>query len=148
MSTVPTLYANANAAYEAERVAADDYATLLTLWQALDAQRKVLANQETELRKALVAAAWPKPEEGVNHLEHPLADGRKPKMTHKITRKLTDGEQALAALRAKGVNDTGQYIRVRYELAVAGYKAANTEIREVLDEFVVSRPGTPTLEVA
>lgn len=121
------------------------YEDVLDKWQAARQQAQAWAAIERELRVALFGSAVPTPKEGVNNVE--LSDGRICKFTHKINRKLTDPVAARQAIQDAGVNDVEALVRTKYELVEGAYKKLEGPLRAVLDEYVESKPGLPTLEV-
>lgn len=123
----------------------DTYEDVLNKWQAVQALAKQLTSVERDLRMGLFTGGVPKPVEGTNKLE--LRDGRVCVFTVRYNRKITDVRAAQDALRAAGFNDTDTIIVPKYELAVGPYKKLGGPARAVLDVYVVTTPGLPSLEV-
>ena len=73
------------------------------------------------------------------------------KFTHKLYRNVDQKAvpNAQAELRKLGVNDVDNYLKPKYELAVAKYKEASNDakLRKVLDAVITTKPGSPTLEI-
>lgn len=123
----------------------DTFEDVLAQWQAVTTAANALVARERELRLSLFGGACPTPREGVNNVE--LPDGRICKFTHKINRTLQDPTGARAALLLAGCNDIEMYVKTKYELAEGPYKKLNGPLREVLDDYIVSKPGLPSLEI-
>jgi hypothetical protein len=121
------------------------YEEVLAAWENAVIQARDWTTKERELRLALFGGACPTPKEGTNNIT--LADGRICKFTHTINRKISNPVECRSELVGVGVNDLDKYVKPKYELAVGEYKKAAPNIREVLDRFVTSTPGLPTLKV-
>lgn len=119
----------------------------LDKWQFAKQQMNFWQTQERELRVALFGGAVPNPKEGVNNVD--LADGRICKFDHKVNRTVKDPVAARAALIAAGVNDVEGLLKTKYELVIGAYKKLDAEspARRILDEYVQTKPGLPSLEV-
>lgn len=122
---------------------------LLTQWQALVAKiaaAKALVEQEQELRKAIFALAFPKPEEGTQRMD--LGEGWKLKAVHKVDRKLDEAAlpAVLKQLRARKVA-VDELVTYKPSLCVSIYKALPADLRAIMDEVVTSKPAMPSLEV-
>lgn len=124
------------------------YYELLDQWAEAAEMKKKWEKEEHRLRMALFQGTFPNPTEGVN--KHELPDGRVVKATHKLNRKVD--EAALPAVEAAmreqfQIDPESGLIRRKPELAVGAYKKLTEEQRHVFDEAIVSKPGTPTIEI-
>lgn len=121
----------------------------LAEWIEVSAAQKRLAAKELMLRRQIFDAAFPDPVKGVNSLE--LADGRIVKGTYRIN--TTVDEAAVGAvkeqLRALGQNDVtaDDVFKVKHSVSATALNKLSAEGKLIASRAIVSKPGTPTLEV-
>jgi len=135
--------------HERSKIMTEELASLLERWRLAkeEADRvKPIIAKELELRKMAFAAFYPVPDEGTNSME--LFQGWKLKGVYKLERKVD--ETALPAVTKKlvdmGVNvDT--LISWKPDLKTAVYRELTAEQREVFDQALTIKPGSPTMEI-
>lgn len=124
------------------------YYELLDKWVEAAEMKKRWEREENKLRAELFGGTFPNPTEGVN--KHELPDGRVVKGTYKLNRKIDEAAlpSVEAAMRDKfQIDPESNLIRRKPELAVGAYKKLTEEQRAVFDEAVISKPGSPTIEI-
>lgn len=115
-------------------------------WQ--EAKRLLDINKavEIKLRKELFGEFFPIPEEGTNTFE--LPEGWKIKGGYKLERKVD--EAALPAVNAQ-LDDLGvafdKLVAFKPSLVKKEWNKLSEEAKLVFDEALITKPGTPTLEV-
>lgn len=125
-------------------------------WQ--EAVKTLAAAKEAEaaLRKEVLSGAFNfDPEalrEGTENVE--LGQGYKLKAVFKISRTLQGGQEAVekALQKIEKTGSEGEFIAERLvkwkpELSVTEYKSLPDKFRKIIDEVVVSKESTPTLEL-
>ena len=128
---------------------ADEIQNLLAEWEkakaAVPAATAVIA-REQDLRKKVIAAAFPSPEEGVNKLG--LANGWVLKATCPVTR--TVDEAAFDLLRPK-LAELGvvadALVRTKLSLETKAYKSLSDATRALVDEALTIKPGSYILDL-
>lgn len=125
------------------------YYELLDEWQQAASEAKKWQQREKELRDRIFLSTFPDPKEGVN--KYTLPDGRMVKATHKLYRKLD--EAAYPSIREALINTfeydpEDQIIKRKPEIATGPYKKLPDEIRAVLDDAIIAKAGTPTIELS
>lgn len=128
----------------------------LKAWQDLGAIAKTLTAHEMVMRKALFAATFTAPKEGVNTFT--LASGTKLKATHKVTRTIDESQIALARSEYELVNDRpvafDELLKTSYELVTSAFRKLEPADGEppspaflAASRMIVTKAGAPTLEV-
>lgn len=113
-------------------------------WYHINEQITALKAKEMVLRKELANHYFPDPTEGTNTQEMP--DDWKLKATFKYNRNID--KAALPAVLEKlpeGTED--KVIDYKPSLKLRAYKALTETHKEIFDEALVIKPGTPTLEL-
>jgi hypothetical protein len=124
--------------------------SLITEWYSLtkeiEAFKEKQMKREMELRRLLVAALFQTPAEGTQYEDMPA--GWRLKLQYKIDRKVD--EAALPAvkdrLREIGVNPD-LYVVNKPELSLTSYRLLTEEQRQILDQALIIKPASPTLEL-
>lgn len=124
--------------------------SLITEWYSLTKEieefKEKKMKREMELRKLLTAVLFPNPVEGTQRQDMPA--GWQFKLQYKIDRKVD--EAALPAvkerLREIGVNPD-LYVVNKPELSLTNYRLLTEEQRQILDQALVIKPASPTLEL-
>lgn len=115
-------------------------------WYEANEELKKIKAKELLLRNKIFKGKFHSPREGVNQLE--LADGYVLKGTHVINRSIDAG--ALDAYREKfpefGIQE-GLLIVRKPELKIAEYRKLTDEQRNLFDNVLVVKEGTPSLEI-
>lgn len=124
------------------------YYEMLDEWQVAAAEAKRWQAREKELRDRIFQSTFEAPKEGVN--KYTLPDGRQVKATHKLYRKLD--EAAYPSIREAIINTFGMdpeegVIKRKPEVSVSAYKKLPAEIRNVLDDAIVAKAGSPSIEI-
>jgi hypothetical protein len=118
-------------------------------WRAAKANAdavKSIVQKEQQLRKEIFELFFPEPKEGTNTLE--LPEGWKLKGVFKLTRNIDEAALSTVTehLREIGVNaDT--LVQWKPSLKLATYKELTAEQRNLMDEAIVCKPGSPTVEL-
>lgn len=118
-------------------------------WRAAKADAdavKSIVQKEQQLRKEIFELFFPEPKEGTNTLE--LPEGWKLKGVFKLTRNIDEAALSTVTkhLREIGVNaDT--LVQWKPSLKLATYKELTAEQRNLMDEAIVCKPGSPTVEL-
>lgn len=110
-----------------------------------DAVKSIVA-KEQKLRKEIFELFFPEPNEGTNTLE--LPEGWKLKGVYKLTRNIDDSalSTVMGMLRDVGVNpDT--LVQWKPSLKLATYKELTAEQRNLMDDAIICKPGSPTIEL-
>lgn len=130
-------------AIPANAVTQDD----LNQWSELQRQLGALKSAEMLLRIKIFKGLFPAPVEGTNSI--PLGDeGWVIKAKYPINRK---PDVALLTARAQELRDAGivleDVIRTVPELATGEYRKLTDEQRNLLDQVMEVKPGSPALEI-
>lgn len=131
------------------KMTADQAMSELWRWHQLKehiaATVKPLVEQEMELRKAMFEFFFgPKPKEGTTRIE--LKEGWAVKAVYELDRQFD--EAAMPAVFAKLPEGSADYlVRQKPVLITKVYKEMPEDLREVLDECVITKPKAPTLEL-
>lgn len=101
---------------------------------------------EQDLRKQVIAAAWPSPVEGANNLD--LAAGWKLKATCPLTREVDEAAFDLLKPRLAELGIIADSL-VRYKVALEtkNYRALSDASRAVVDQVLTIKPGSYSLEL-
>ena len=101
--------------------------------------------REAILRAKIVKTFFATPKEGTNY--HELGKGYKLKLVHKIDRKIDAPlyTNLLPQFKEHEI-DTDQLAETQLSLKVAFYKNLTDEQKQVVDQCITSKPGSPTLE--
>lgn len=106
----------------------------------------LIIKAEQDIRKQVIAFAFPEPEEGTNSLD--LASGWKLKATCPVTRTV---DEAAFALLKQALADNGviadSLMRYKAELEVKKYKALTEASRAIVDQSLTIKPGSYSLEL-
>ncbi|MGE4486336.1 MAG: hypothetical protein AB7C95_00750 [Synergistaceae bacterium] len=111
-------------------------------WTKAKADLAKAKDREMNLRKSITTELFPSPVEGVN--THELGKGYKIKMTHKLNR--TIDEAALASVLER-LPQAEECVKMKPSLAIKKFKALKDEDRLIFEECLVTKPGSPTLEL-
>lgn len=119
----------------------------LNQWSELQRQLGALKSAEMLLRIKIFKGLFPAPVEGTNSI--PLGDeGWVIKAKYPINRK---PDVALLTARAQELRDAGivleDVIRTVPELATGEYRKLTDEQRNLLDQVMEVKPGSPALEI-
>lgn len=121
---------------------------LLYNWYSKKEELKAIQASERALRETVVNAFLPESEkkEGTNTIKLPTGDDLK--IVCGIDRKVDKAifSNILEALLEKGV-DVNEVVETKVELRVANYKKLTEEQRNVMDECVTSKWGSPQVSV-
>lgn len=121
---------------------------LVDEWEHAKEAASFFKKEERRLREEIVQASFAANKltlkEGVNTLE--LVNGGRVKVTHTITRSV-DVATYLAMRDGIGEAAFNALIRHKPELNTAIYKQAQEPERNYIDNFLIIKPGAPTLEV-
>jgi hypothetical protein len=115
------------------------------LKEEIDAmQSKVM--RERKLRKEVADLYCPNPEEGTNTIELPT--GERLRLTHKLTRSLDEGAMPAVAeqLRKHGVSPDN-LVKWSPKLDTREYRRLDDETRHIMDQCLITKPGSPTLDI-
>jgi hypothetical protein len=129
-----------------------DLMAALMEWENLGRHAKFYVEQEMIFRRAIFKRVFPEPKLGVN--SYSLGAGYILKGKHGITYKIDEAlfpiiRQKLAAQNVS----LDPFIKAKYELVVAAYKAVegdedkNKTIGPVLREMITTKDSAPTLEI-
>lgn len=117
----------------------------LKLADALDE----IKTQELLMRKAIAASAFPAPKEGTNNFV--MADGRKLKLQHKISRSLEEAMIPQVRAEYELLNHRpvvfDELLKVKYDLAIVEYRKLDDAALVIVSKMVTSKAGAPGLEV-
>lgn len=112
------------------------------------AAKELVAAKNTEmlLRTRVFKGKFPTPVEGTNSV--PLLNDYVLKAKYELNRSVDiEAVKTLAEeLKTAGV-DVTEVIRYKPELSVTAYKALNKDQKEVFDQCLTIKPGTPSLEI-
>lgn len=115
-------------------------------WYKLQEDLSRIRNQEMLLRKKIFDYYFPAPKEGTN--TYPLPDGYALKGGYVINRTV---DVALLTNFNEKLKDAGVSVDklVKYEpkLAVSEYRTLTEEQRQLFDQVLIIKPGSPSLEI-
>lgn len=118
----------------------------LAAWYQMSQELRTLKAKESLLRKKIFGSAFPDPKEGTNNYD--LADGYVLKGQHVLNRDVDIG--ALDALKPKlreeGVNPDN-LVKYKPELKKAEYNKLTQEQKQLFDQCLIIKPGSPSLEI-
>jgi hypothetical protein len=113
-------------------------------WLEMSKQLKALRAAEAELRKEIFGEVVPMPKEGTNKA---AGDGFSLSVKYPITRKVDESMMKVALSQMdddKRLLVETTIIRHKPELNVRDYKKLDPETRRMVDQFIISKPGSPT----
>lgn len=115
-------------------------------WYVLQDKIAKLKASEMLLRTKIFKFFFPTPVEGTNTAE--LPDGFALKGQYKIQRDIDQGafEALKDRLREAGIN-ADKLVRWKPELTMKEYRALTEEERQLADQFLIVKPGAPSLEI-
>jgi len=115
-------------------------------WFALTQQLKPMKKREMELRKKIFNIAFPDPREGSNTFD--LAGGFKLRGSYKLTRTIDEGalQAILPQLTEAGISSDA-IVKHKVSLVLKEYTRLETDQRLLFDQCLVTKPGSPALEV-
>jgi hypothetical protein len=119
---------------------------MLSEWYKMAADLKILKAKESLLRKKIFDLAFDDPKEGTNNYD--LADGYVLKGKHNINRDIDVG--AFNALKEKLREDgmrPDDLVRYKPELAKAEYNKLTEDQKQLFDQCLIIKPGSPGLEI-
>ena len=118
----------------------------LNEWFSLVPELKRMKAREMELRKSLFNGAFPFPTEGTNSFD--LEGGYKLKGTYKLERSVdTAAFQALSKEMKEADIAADGMLRFKASLVAAEYKRLDDEQRHLFDQCIITKPGSPSLEI-
>lgn len=115
-------------------------------WYIMQQQLKDLKEEEAALRLKIYKAAFPEAHEGTNSLQ--LTEGFVLKAKVTINRNVDIA--AFEALKPKLLEEhikVDQLVRFKPDLGVTYYKTLDEEERNLVDQFLIIKEGSPALEV-
>lgn len=118
------------------------YLELLDEWKTVKQQMASLKTREMDLRKLLVAGAFPTPKEGTNRIT--LIDGQQLILKHTIQRNVD--RQVLPTIRNQ-LRNFDELFDFKPDLNVKPYRALTEAERNIVDKALIINPGSPQLEV-
>lgn len=115
-------------------------------WFVMQDQMAKLRVNEMFLRKKIFAALFPDPREGTNSYE--LPDGYVVKGVHSITRDVDQGtlQSCAELLRNNGIR-VDDLVTYKPSLAKANYNRLTEEQKQLFDQVLIVKPGSPSLEI-
>jgi hypothetical protein len=117
-------------------------------WYKMKEKLAKLKSAEALLRTKIFKGLFVNPDEGTNTL--PLNDGTgaELKAQHVINRSVDEGalDAMKEVLREKKI-PVGKLIRWKPELAVGEYRKLTDEERQLFDQVLIIKPGSPQLDV-
>lgn len=118
----------------------------LFAWYDMQAKLKDLKTKEMALRKSLFGYYFPNPVEGTNDYE--LEDGYVLKGKYPIERGVEDARfrASLEEIRGQGINPES-LVNYKPSLIKKNYNKMTDEERGYFDQFLIIKPGSPSMEV-
>lgn len=118
----------------------------LSEWYNMSAKLKVLKMQESKLRRGLFAFFFPQPKEGTN--THQLPDDCELKAVLPYDRKVDEAllDNYRDTMEGAGIN-IDKVFKFKPELSKANYNKLTDEQKEIVDEVLVVRPGSPQFTI-
>lgn len=118
----------------------------LKIQEWVDAANELNAarDKESQLRKEIFGEHFPDPKEGTNTVN--LDNGWKLKAVHKLNRTL-DKAALPAVLKEMEEGSEERLINYKPELKLKEYKALAEAQKQILNQAVTTKPGTPSLEL-
>lgn len=118
----------------------------LAAWYEMAQQLKTLRAKEMTLRKKIFGNAFPDPKEGTN--SYKLADGYMLKAQHKLDRSIDPGAfDAMKDVLRKHEINPDSLVRYKPELVLREYRALGEKDRQLFDQCLIVKPGSPSLEI-
>lgn len=116
-------------------------------WQDAKRRAEIAKKQEMSLRKECLALAFPGGDIGTNTMD--LEAGWKLKGTYKLNYSFDETalDPVLARMREQFQLSTDALVRVKREPVMNAIKKLTEEQRLALEEALITKPGTPTLEL-
>jgi hypothetical protein len=120
--------------------------TDLNDWYVMQKQMAKLRVSEMFLRKKIFAALFPDPHEGTNSFD--LGDGYVVKGVYSITRDVDAGtlQNCADLLRQNGIR-VDDLVNYKPSLAKANYNRLTEEQKQMFDQVLIVKPGSPSLEI-
>lgn len=120
--------------------------TDLADWYKMQEEMSKLRVNEMFLRKKIFAALFPDPREGTNSYE--LPDGYVVKGVYSITRDVDQGtlQSCAELLRNNGIR-VDDLVTYKPSLAKANYNRLTEEQKQMFDQVLIVKPGSPSLEI-
>lgn len=115
-------------------------------WYRLQEELKRIRGAEMLLRTKIFKAIFTAPSEGTNN--HSLADGYVLKGKYNITRDLDVGAFGANKVRfAEAGISTDAMVQYKPSLVLSEYRQLTAEQRQLFDECLIIKPGSPSLEI-
>lgn len=123
-------------------VTAEDFAE----WYRLKGELAAVKAKEMLLRTKIANAIFPMRVEGTN--SHDLADGWVLKCKHVITRDIDEAALNILGneMVSKGI-PVANLLKYKPSLVLSEYRKLTEEQRQEFDQVLISKPGTPALDV-
>lgn len=118
---------------------------MLSQWHQLQSQLSVVKVHELRLRNLLFGELFPNPVEGTNKFS--LTDGYVLKAKHVINRTVDEAVYKKSREEFTEKEVPLDIVKYKIELSVSIYKGLDDEQTELFDRCLVSKPGTPSLEL-
>lgn len=119
----------------------------LAEWYRLQAELKRVKTSEMLLRVKIFKGFFPEPREGTNNFT--LPDGHVLKGGHVINREVDPGSyQALQPQFQQANILFNELVKWEPKLKVAPYRTLTEEQRNLFDQCLIIKPGSPSLEIA
>ncbi len=124
---------------------------MLAKWEAARSMLEKAKLHEMELRKQVQTSFFPTPKEGTQRVE--LAAGWSLKFVHKTNYSFDDKIKLhfiltqIEALGEEGPFIAKRLIKFTPELSLTEYKALTPPYRKLIDEVLVTKPASPSLEL-
>lgn len=118
----------------------------LDTWYKMATELKKLRASEILLRKAIFTKVFPAPREGTNNYK--LADDYVLKGTYSLERNVDEAllDAQLKVMRAAGINTDDLFV-YKPRLAKGEYNTLTAEQQHLVDQVLVIKPGSPSLEI-
>jgi hypothetical protein len=134
-----------------ELLSADDFALtrLIQEWMTYHlhiAEVKSVLQKELELRKKVVDALFPLPDEGTTTFV--LPEGLKLRVEYKLNRTVDEAlvQTTLSQLRSSGY-DIEEVFVWKPSLVTGKYRKLGTEARNIVDQALTTKPAAPSIEI-
>ncbi len=118
----------------------------LAEWFDMKSQLKKLKDKEILMRKKISTHFFPDPKEGTNR--HNLGDGYDLVLNHSLNRSIDEGAlNALASQLAEASVSVDAMVRTKPSLNKRAYNTLTEEQRQLFDQALVIKDGSPTLSI-
>lgn len=115
-------------------------------WQQQSRQLKSLRVTEMTLRQKIFKGLFLDPKEGTNN--YALPQGWTLKANYSITRDVDDAAvMLLQGLFAENNINLGRLIKHKPSLVISEYRKLTEEEQHIFNQCLISKPGSPTLEL-